>query len=124
MKPFLVLGVSLLILSACTEREICIYQAAQDLNAAERRIDELRGNISRGYALHVSRERVTVQGVCFDKDGKPYGCPKTDWQRVERPVSIDVADQRRQLRDLQARIPSLRRSAAASQAQCRQTYPE
>lgn len=124
MKPIIALGLALVTLAACTERDMCLYRAAQDLNAAERRIDDLRGNISRGYALHISRERVTYQGVCFDEKGEPYGCPKTDWQRVERPVPIDVADQRRQLRDLQAQIPALRRTAASAQAQCRQTYPE
>ncbi|HBZ45101.1 MAG TPA: hypothetical protein DEO85_13820 [Maritimibacter sp.] len=125
MKPVLSLAaLALVTLAACSEQDMCIYRATQDLKTAERRISTLEGNVARGYAIHRSQERITYTGVCYDKAGDPYECPKTRWETVETPVSIDVPDQRRQLSDLRAQIPALTRAAANAQAQCRQAYPE
>ncbi len=124
MKAVLALAALALTLSACTEQDMCIYRATQDVKEAERRIDTLQGNIARGYAVHTSQEQVTVTGVCYRENGDPYECPKTEWKRVERPVAIDVGDQRQQMRALKARLPAMRTAAAQATAQCRQTYPE
>lgn len=125
MKPILALGAAALIaLAACSEQDMCLYRASADVKAAERQISTLQGNISRGYAIHKTQERVTYTGVCYRKNGKPYECPKTEWQQVERPVPIDVRDQRRQLRELQLRLPAMKRAATAAAQQCRVQYPE
>ncbi|MBV7409137.1 hypothetical protein [Maritimibacter sp. DP1N21-5] len=124
MKPLFALGSLVLLLAACSEQDMCIYNASSDLKAAERQLGTLRGNVARGYAIHKTQERVTYIGVCYDKQGDPYGCPKTEWERVERPVAIDVGDQRRQIAALESRLPALRAATARASQQCRVAYPE
>ncbi|MGR3362589.1 MAG: hypothetical protein ACU0CY_00260 [Maritimibacter harenae] len=124
MKPLLALVAAALLLTACTEQDMCVYRNTAELRATESRINELEGNIARGYAIHRTTEPYTFTGVCRDKDGKPFECTRTEFREVERPVAIDVADQRRQLRALKVKLPELEREAAAARAQCAQLYPE
>lgn len=128
MKPFIALGLVAVTLAACTEQDMCINRATQQVSAAERQIRTLEGNIARGYALHSTMERITYEDVCYKqregKKPKPYPCTKSKFERVERPVSIDVADQRRQLRALKLQLPNLRRTAAETATQCKADYPE
>lgn len=124
MKPFLAALAGLTLLSACTEQDLCILRNTQDLRSAESRISELEGNVARGYAIHRTTEPYTYTGVCRDRNGEPYECTKTDFRSVERPVSIDVADQRAQLASLRARLPALQEKANLARSQCAQLYPE
>lgn len=124
MKPVLAALAALVVLSACTEQDMCIYRNTQDLRAAESRIQELEGNVARGYAIHRTTEPYTYTGVCRDKDGKPYECTKTDFRTVEKPVSIDIADQRAQLAALRSQLPAFQEKASLARSQCAQLYPE
>ncbi|MAM60689.1 hypothetical protein [Maritimibacter sp. UBA3975] len=124
MKSRLFALAALLALAACTEQDLCVLRNTQDLRAAESRIGELEGNVARGYAIHRSTEPYEYRAVCRDRDGEPYECTKTDFRTVETPVPIDVADQRRQLAALKARLPALQEKANLAKAQCAQLYPE
>ena len=123
MRPLVALAL-LALLAACSEQDVCVYRANSDLRDSERRLSELQGNVARGYAIHTSQERRTYVGVCYDKDGDPYECPKSDWETVERPVAIDVTDQRRQIAAIESRLPALRRATAAAVQDCRAAFPE
>ena len=124
MKPLLSGLAALVLLTACTEQDLCVIRNTQDLRAAESRIAELEGNVARGYAIHRSTEPYEYRGVCRDREGEPYECLKTDFRTVEKPVAIDVADQRRQLAALKARLPEMQEKANIAKAQCAQLYPE
>lgn len=102
---------------------MCVYRNTADLRAAEARIATLEGNITRGYAIHETRDLRTVTGICYRADGTPYECPKSEWVEIERPVSIDIADQRRQLADLKRRLPALRAAAQEAKRACEAAYP-
>lgn len=126
MKPLLFLAPFALAaaLAGCSEQQMCVYQNTQDLRAAESRISELEGNVARGFAIFRTTEPFTYTGVCRTKEGKPYPCTKTDFRTVEKPVAIDVADQRRQLAALKAQLPALQKKAESVRAQCAQRHPE
>ncbi|MEC7762386.1 MAG: hypothetical protein VX874_10810 [Pseudomonadota bacterium] len=124
MKPFLAAIAALVALSACTEQEMCVIRNTQDLRSAESRISTLEGNVARGYAIHRTTEPYTYTGVCRDRNGDPYRCTKTDFRSVERPVAINIADQRAQLQSLRLQLPALQEKANLARSQCAQLYPE
>lgn len=127
MKPLYALA-ALAFLAACSEQDLCVYRNTQDLRAAERRIAELEANIARGYAIHISQERYTYEGVCYKegKNGKPvpYACLKHDWREVEKPVAINVGEERRKLAALKTALPALQARTNEAIAQCQTLYPE
>jgi uncharacterized coiled-coil protein SlyX len=124
MKSFPVIAAALVALAACSEQDLCVIRNTQDLRAAQSRIAELEGNVARGYAIHRTTEPYEYRGVCRDRSGEPFECTKTDFRTVEKPVSIDVADQRRQLAALRAQLPEMQEKANSAKAQCARLYPE
>lgn len=122
-------------LAACgTPQEQCISRNTRDLRTVEKLISESQGNLQRGYAIE--RYQVTVpdwepcvryaRGTAEDPTPRPVTttCRTWDTETRSRPRSIDLAQEARQLAQLQAKRKELARNAEAVIAQCRKAYPQ
>lgn len=128
-RTFLVLPV---VLAACgTPQERCISGATADLRPVDRLIAETQGNISRGYGLQATTVYRDVWVPCYGGYG-PYGpyraaggmCIDEQAQIIERPVAVDIAEEKKKLAQLQAKRKELAAQASAQVAACKATYPE
>ncbi|MBJ2153748.1 hypothetical protein [Paracoccus sp. IB05] len=122
-------------LAACgTPQEQCISRNTRDLRTVEKLIGESQGNLQRGYAIE--RYEVTVPdwqpciryipGTAEDPTPRPVSttCRTWDTETRSRPRSIDLAQEAKQLAQLQAKQKELARHAQAVIAQCREIYPQ
>ncbi len=124
MNPYFTLPALALLAACATPQEQCINTAAEPARALQQKITELEGNVSRGYAIHRQREPYTRATICYDKNKKPFSCLEDATRWVETPVTIDIADQRRQLANLKRRLPAALRDAQRGADTCRSLYPE
>lgn len=127
---FLLLG----LLAACgTPQQQCIRTNTQDLRTVEKLIAEAQGNLDRGYALQ--RYQVTVPDwePCVrylpGRKGEPprpvqTTCRGWDTETRTRPQSIDLAQEAKKLKQLQAKRRELAKRAESAVAQCQRLYPE
>ncbi|ANT63043.1 hypothetical protein AYJ57_21455 (plasmid) [Salipiger sp. CCB-MM3] len=123
----------LLALGACAStQEVCIDRAGERLNAIQERIETAEGNISRGYAIHVSEEPRASVGFCT---GNGYGggyhsnigistCIGTDNGPREQAVAIDVSEERAKLEQLREAFAQEQVTYQAQVAQCRSAFPD
>lgn len=123
MKRLIALAL-LLAATACSPLQQCLYDANRDVKRLEREADEARDNIRRGYAIHRQMVPVHYMDVCPDGAGNLVPCPKIEYEEIETPVAIDVAEERRKLADLERRLAVARRSAEAAVAACHRAHPE
>ena len=96
--PLLILPV----LAACeTPREACVNDATRQLDVVDGLIQETRGNLSRGYAIEEDQVVREVTDVCRDEDEdgdeRRFFCDRTEVRDVERPVAINLGDEREKL---------------------------
>ena len=122
------------LLAACgTPQEQCIRNNTRDLRTVEKLIAESQANLARGYALE--RYEVTVPDwepcIRYVPGGKGQPaqpvqstCRSWDTEIRTRPKSIDLAQEAKQLRQLQTKQRELARQAQSVVAQCRQLHPE
>lgn len=119
-----------LILVACaTPQEQCLNRAGAKVRNLEERIEVARGNIDRGYAVHISRSRPTV-GFCSGYYGGYYryggvsSCVASDPGPREQAVPIDVAEERAKLQRLEAALVRERDAFESAAGRCRAAFPE
>lgn len=120
----LVALVLLLAATACSPLQQCLYDANREVKRLERQADEARDNIARGYAIHRQMVPVHYMDVCPDATGNPVPCPKVEYDEVETPVAIDIAEERRKLAGLERRLTAARRAAEAAIAACHAAHPQ
>ncbi len=114
-----------LILAACaTPQQKCIADASAEHDGLVAQAQVLRGNIDRGYAIHRQDVPYTYLGTCYYSTGEAYPCMQTRTRVQETPVAIDVAEERRKLAAVEARIPAVRARTDAAIAQCRIAHPK
>ena len=120
------------LLAACgTPQERCISGATAALRPVDRLIAETQGNISRGYGLQATTIYRDIWVPCYGGYG-PYGnyrapggmCIDEQAQIIERPVAVDIAEEKVKLAQLQAKRKELAATAAPQVAACQATYPE
>jgi len=120
----------LLPLAACaTPRQQCERAATEDLRIIDALIVETEQNIARGYRLE--RETHTRPRLTFcyghhryhDRFGLLF-CDTTETVVTERPVAIDVREERAKLASLKEKRPEVARRAARDLAACRARFPE
>lgn len=124
-RPFLVLAPLALLAACATPQQQCLSQNSVELRAVQSQISSIEATLARGYALHVQRVPYTAMGVCFSKaKGGAYPCPETRWRDDERPVAVDMNDQRARLSALKKKLPALQKAYTNAEAACRAAYPE
>ena len=129
MRPVLAALLPVLALAACqTPREACLSESTQELRTVEALIRETQGNLSRGYAIETEQEVEVIRTTCEVEleDGTEgrVPCDRTDVDEVERPVAIDIEEERAQLASLLEQRGRLLGQAQAQQQACLATYPE
>lgn len=128
MKKSLIL-LPILALAACaTPRESCISQAQRTVRLLDRQISTAQGNIQRGYALATVQDVHTINTHCTgtNEDGSTFRFPCQEVETVDRqvPVSINVAEERAKLADMQSRRTTATRTAEQQVQQCIAVHPE
>lgn len=128
MRQF-IFALPLLALAACeTPREACINDVARELRTVNALIAQTRGNLDRGFALERRQEtrevRSTCRGVTESGESVRVRCDETRVRNVNVPVTIDLAQERVKLQQLQSRQANLQRQTQQSIAQCQALYPE
>jgi hypothetical protein len=114
----------LLLATACSPLQQCLYDAGREVKRLERLAEEARGNIERGYAIHRQTVAVPFVGVCPDQNGNPVPCQQVEYEEIETPVAINIAEERRKLAELERRLVQARRQSEAAIAQCHAQHPE
>ncbi len=119
----------LIALTACsTPRERCISGANSELGTLTRLISTTQGNIDRGYALVEVQDvrvlRSTCEGTNADGSTFRFPCEETETFTRNEPVSIDIAEERTKLSQLQSRRAQAQREAQARVQQCVAVHPE
>lgn len=118
--PIVTLG----LLAACaTPQEKCASNARSEHYMLQSQINKIQSNIARGYAVHKTREPFTVMSTCRSPRGEYFTCPRTNYRVVEKPVSIDMDEQRLRLNELEVKRADAYESLTTRIRQCRDIYP-
>jgi len=130
----LVLTLPLLLLACGTPQERCISTATRDLRTLNGLIEETQANVARGFAYEeytVRRSRWVHCQSAPERDsngnlrpGRTYMCLDDYTDTVRRPVSIDLAAERRKLEGMLEKKRELNRVAAAQIESCKAQFPE
>ncbi|MBT8411128.1 MAG: hypothetical protein KJP02_04945 [Octadecabacter sp.] len=128
MKKMLLL-IPLAVLAACaTPREQCIAGANRTLATLDRLIAETRGNINRGYGLVEVQDvrvlRTSCEGTNADGSTFRFPCEETETFTRNQPVTLDIAEERRKLAQLESRRAEMALIAQTQIQQCIAVHPE
>lgn len=120
---------SLIALSACaTPRERCISSANRPVATLDRLISSTQGNIQRGFGLVEVQDvrvlRTTCEGTNEDGSTFRFPCEETETFTRREPVSINIAEERVKLEQLQTRRAQAVRDAQGQVQQCIAVHPE
>lgn len=123
--PFLALAA----VAACaTPREQCISDANRGLATLDRLIATTQGNINRGFGLAEVQDvrvlRTTCEGTNEDGSTFRFPCEETETFTRQEPVSINIAEERTKLAQLQQRRAEQGRAAQQRIQQCVAIHPE
>ncbi len=133
VRPSLVLLALPLALAACgTPREQCIYRSTIELRRVTDLLNEVEGNLARGYAweeYQIERTRWEhCDRVVVAKDGTkaivPDMCLEEYTDTVRRRVAIDPAAEQRKAEGLRKKQAELSRQAGPKVEACKAAYPE
>lgn len=119
----------LIALAACaTPREQCIAGANRPVATLDRLIIETQGNIRRGFALVEVQDvrvlRSSCEGTNADGSTFRFPCEETETFSRQQPVTINIAEERIKLDQLQERRAQSARAASAQVQQCIAVHPE
>ena len=115
----------MLLLVACAPREACLSNATRELLTVRSLISVSEGNLSRGYGLRPTETSTEYLAICPGTGGK-YGpivwCENTHTSVKKVPVALDLAVQRRKLRDLRQKESQLAGVSKVAIQQCEQQH--
>ncbi|MFA8443404.1 hypothetical protein [Yoonia sp.] len=119
----------IVVLAACaTPREQCINEVTRDTRVLGSLINEVRGNLERGYALEERQDVRIIPKTCRgrDEDGNifRFRCDETRTFTTVVPVAIDLNVERAKLASLEERFAQTQAASNQAVAQCIATYPE
>ena len=129
MNRTTLLLIPLIALTACsTPRERCISSANRQVATLDNLINTTRGNIERGFALVEVQDvrvlRSTCEGTNADGSTFRFPCEETETFIRREPVTIDIAQERTKLRQLEQRRVDAARTAQSTVQQCVAVHPE
>ena len=110
-------------LAGCSARDLCIAEARSELRTLDRLVAETRATIARGYAVEERTVPERIFTRCRDADGDLGPCWVTVPRTERRPVTVDIAEERRKLAQLEARRAEEAAAAAERIRRCRARYP-
>lgn len=118
-----------MVLAACsTPREQCISGANRPIATLDRLIATTQGNVNRGFALAEVQDvrvlRSTCEGTNSDGSTFRFRCEETETFTRRVPVTINIAEERIKLSQLQERRAQSARAAQAQVQQCIAVHPE
>ncbi|AKS47343.1 hypothetical protein SAMN05444287_3015 [Octadecabacter temperatus] len=121
--------IPLVVLTACsTPREQCISSANRSVATLDRLISVTRGNIGRGYAIAEVQDVRVLRSRCegTNEDGSTFRFPCEETETFTRrvPVTIDIAEERTKLAQLESRREQQASDAQARIQQCIAVHPE
>lgn len=115
----------LTMLSACaTPQQQCIATASAETRALQAQIKETQATIARGYAVHEQSVPYTSTNICYDGKKQRYLCPRTEFRRIETPVSVDIAAEKAKLAQLKTRFSKAQPKALSGIETCKKAHPE
>ena len=121
------------LLVACgTPQEQCIDRNTTELRAVTRLLNEVEGNLARGYAWEEREVSDTIYTTCRrvvrDKDGNRQVITEGCWRDVRTTeryrVAIDPAAEARKAEGLRARKSVLAAQVPTITAACKEAFPE
>ena len=123
------LFIPLVALAACsTPREQCISSANRSVATLDRLITVTRGNIQRGYAVAEVQDvrvlRASCEGTNADGSTFRFPCEETETFTRREPVTINIAEERTKLAQLETRREQQARDAQARIQECVAIHPE
>jgi len=121
--------IPILALAACsTPRERCIGAANRSVSTLDALIAETRGNINRGFGLAEVQDVRVLQTTCegTNADGSTFvfPCEETETFTRREPVTINIAEERVKLAQLEERRARAASDVQARIQQCIATHPE
>jgi len=119
----------LLALAACsTPREQCISSANRSVSNLDGLINVTRGNIQRGFAVANVQDvrvlRTTCEGTNQDGSTFRFACEETETVNRQEPVTINIAEERTKLAQLETRRAQQARTVQTQIQQCIAIHPE
>ena len=128
MRPAIII-LPLALLAACaTPREQCISDVTRDTKVLSSLINEVRGNLARGYALDRRQDVRSIPKTCRarDEDGElfRFRCDETQTVTTVVPVAIDLNAERAKLASLEERFAQSQAASNQAVAQCIAVHPE
>lgn len=128
--PRVLICLPLLVAACATPQERCLSDATAALRPVDRLIAETEGNISRGYGLQATTVYRDVWVPCWGGYGA-YGyragggmCIDEQAQIIQKPVAVDIREERTKLAQLKAKRRELAAAAAPKVAACEARFPE
>jgi hypothetical protein len=116
---------ALLILAACSEQQMCISRATQDLRVVRGFIAEAEANLGRGYALQETQVIKYKSVLCGNQpEGGTQMCRRPFEETVTERKAIDLDGEAAKLAVLRDKEIVLSRKAEADILTCQKTYPE
>lgn len=128
MRPALIV-LPLALLAACaTPREQCISDVTRDTRVQSNLINEVRGNLARGYALEERQDVRSVSSTCRGRNEAgevfTFRCEETKTFTSVVPVAIDLNAERAKLASLEERFAQTQANSNQAVAQCIAVHPE
>ncbi len=118
---------ALLMLAACTDpRQACLKEASKDLNVVQALIADTEATISRGYAIQTETRNVIYTDFCIGTGGRKGGfqfCNRSQPVTSEKPVAVDLNEERRKLRSLKRKEAELQSRTLRDMRRCELTHP-
>lgn len=116
-------------LAACASpRDQCLKDANRGLSTLDRLIAKTQGNINRGFAIAEVQDIRVFTSTCVgtNEDGTRFRipCDETETFTRQEPVTINIAEERVKLAQLQERRANMTRAAQARIQNCVATHPE
>ncbi|MDG1531330.1 MAG: hypothetical protein P8Q99_08245 [Paracoccaceae bacterium] len=123
MRQITLFMLPLAFLVACaTPQERCIAVASKDLRVVRALISETEGNLERRYAIRQDTVPNFTMSFC-NQNGVLTTCLNQTTTTVDKPVVIDFAAERKNLKELRTKERELGQRATVAAQQCQVDYP-
>jgi hypothetical protein len=124
-----VLIAPLLLLAACASpRDTCMQDAVSDLRIVQALIADTQATIDRGYAIQTETRTVIYTNFCIGTgiggDGRFSFCNYPQPVTTQKPVAVDLNQEKRKLRSLKQKEVELKRDSLLKQQRCELEFPE
>ncbi len=121
MKPLHLIILPLLIAACVDPGQACRKEATKDLQTVRALIEETEQTIARGYAIKTGSRNIAYTDFCLGTGHSNVGvsfCNRIEPVRTEKPVAVDLNEERRKLASLRQKEAELSRNSAIALQRC------